>query len=210
MQTVAIISRKGGTGKTTLACSLAVAAQSDGFVAVILDMDPQGSAKAWWRVRGKQPPSVAATRQSALRGHLGAAKDAGVDVVFVDTAPHVAGTASAVAAAADFVLVSCRPGLLDLAAITGSVAIVQEFSKPFAVVLNAAPIRSPLIAQAHEALVDTGIVVAPVVHQRVGHAYAVTEGLAAAEREPGSKAAQEIEQLWQWLLRQPKRKRRKK
>ena len=47
MRTVAIISRKGGTGKTTLACNFAVAAQSDGRAAVILDMDPQGSASAW-------------------------------------------------------------------------------------------------------------------------------------------------------------------
>ena len=99
---------------------------------------------------------------------------------------------------------------MDLAAIPGSVAIAQESSTPVAVLLNAAPIRSPLIAQAHEALVDTGIVVAPVVHQRVGHAYAVAEGLAASEREPGSKAAAEIEALWQWLHRQLKRKRRKK
>ena len=210
MRTVAIISRKGGTGKTTLACSLAVAAQSSGLAAAILDMDPQGSATAWWRVREEQPPTVAPTRQSSLRGHLAAAKEASVQVVFLDTAPHVAGTASAAAGAADFVLVPCRPGLLDLAAISGSVAIAQEHNKPVAVVLNAAPIRSPLIAQAHEALVDTGIVVAPVIHQRVGHAYAVAEGLAAAERERGSKAAQEIEQLWKWLQRQLKPKRRKK
>ena len=210
MHTIAIISRKGGTGKTTLACSLAVAAQSSGIAAVILDMDPQGSAMAWWRVRREQPPSVAPTRQSALRGHLEAAKQAGTQVVILDTAPHVAGTASAAAAAADFVLIPCRPGLLDLAAIPGSVAIAQEHNRPVAVVLNAAPIRSPMIGQAQEALIDAGVVVAPVVHQRVGHAYAIAEGLASAEREPGSKAAQEIEALWQWLHRQLKRKRRKK
>ena len=210
MRTVAIVSRKGGTGKTTLACSLAVAAQTDGRAAVILDMDPQGSATAWWRVRGEQPPSVAPTRQRALRGHLGAAKTAGVDVVFIDTAPQVAGAATQAAQAADFVLIPCRPGLLDLVAISGSVAIAQECNAPVAVLLNAAPIRSPLIDQAQAALIDGGVVVAPVVHQRVGHAYAIAEGLAAAEREPASKAAAEIEALWQWLHRQLKRKRRKK
>ena len=57
---------------------------------------------------------------------------------------------------------------------------------------------------------DAGVVVAPLVHQRVGHVYAIAEGLASAEREPGSKAAQEIEALWQWLQRQIKRKRRKR
>ena len=88
-------------------------------------------------------------------------------------------------------------------------AIAQEHNTPVAVLLNAAPIRSPLIGQAREALMDAGVVVAPVLHQRVGHAYAVAEGLTAAEREPGSKAAREVEALWQWLHRQLKRKRRK-
>ena len=207
MHTVAIISRKGGTGKTTLACSLAVAAQSDGRAAVILDMDPQGSASAWWRVRREQPPSVAWTRPGALRGHLQAARRAGVDVVFLDTAPQVTGAATQVAQAADYVLVQCRPGLLDLAGIAGTLAIAHEARATAAVVLNAAGIRSPLVSQAQRALLDAGATVAPVVYQRIAHAYAITAGQAAAEREPLSKAAAEIQALWQWLRKrlQPRR-----
>ena len=209
MHTVAIISRKGGTGKTTLACSLAVAAQSSGLASVILDMDPQGSAAAWWRVRGEQPPSVAPTRQSALRAHLQSADVAGVQIAFVDTAPQVAGAATHAAQAADFMLIPCRPGLLDLAAIAGTIAIAREARVPAAVVLNAAGIRSPLVVQAQGALLDAGMTVAPVVYQRVAHAYAITCGQAAIEREPGSKAAQEIEALWQWLRKRLEPKRRK-
>ena len=125
----------------------------------------------------------------------------------IDTAPQVAGAATQ---AADFGLVPCRPGLLDLAAISGSVAIAQESNTPVACLLNAAPIRSPPIGQAQAALIDAGVVVAPVVHQRVGHAYAIAEGLAALEREPSSKAATEIQALWQWLYKrlQPKRRKR--
>ena len=210
MHTVALISRKGGTGKTTLACSLAVTAQLDGRAAVILDMDPQGSASAWWRVRREQPPSVASTRPSALRGHLQAAKQASVDIVFIDTAPQVAGAAIQAAQAADYVLVPSRPGLLDLAAIAGTIAIAQEARVPAAIVLNAAGIRSPLVVQAQGALLDAGATVAPVVSQRIAHAYAITACQAAAEREPSSKAADEIQALWQWLRRrlQPTRGRK--
>ena len=210
MHTVAIISRKGGTGKTTLACSLAIAAQYDGRAAVILDMDPQGSASAWWRVRREQPPSVASTRPSALDGHLRAARQAGVDIVFIDTAPQVAGAATQAAQAADYVLVPCRPGLLDLAAITGTIAIAQEARTPAAVVLNAGGIRSPLVAQAQGALLDVGVTIAPVVYQRVAHAYAITAGQAAGEREPSSKAAAEIQALWQWLRKRLQPPRRSK
>ena len=78
------------------------------------------------------------------------------------------------------------------------------------VVLNAAPIRSPLIAQAREALVDTEIVVARVAPQRVGHAYAVAGGPGGEGAGAGQQGCQVIEALWQWLQRQLKRKRSKK
>ncbi len=44
MKTLAILSRKGGTGKTTLATNLAVAAEIAGHTTVLLDLDPQSSA----------------------------------------------------------------------------------------------------------------------------------------------------------------------
>ena len=44
MFTVALISRKGGAGKTTLACGLAVSSEQGGLVTALVDLDPQGSA----------------------------------------------------------------------------------------------------------------------------------------------------------------------
>jgi hypothetical protein len=51
MRTVAVISQKGGAGKTTLALHIAVAAELAGYSTVLIDMDPQGTAEAWseWR-----------------------------------------------------------------------------------------------------------------------------------------------------------------
>ena len=42
MFTVALISRKGGAGKTTLACGLAVASEQEGLVTALVDLDPAG------------------------------------------------------------------------------------------------------------------------------------------------------------------------
>ena len=46
MPTIAIISQKGGAGKTTLALHLAAAAQDAGAVSLIIDTDPQATAAA--------------------------------------------------------------------------------------------------------------------------------------------------------------------
>ncbi|HTW68838.1 MAG TPA: ParA family protein, partial [Acetobacteraceae bacterium] len=51
MQTVVIVSQKGGAGKTTLAIHLAAAASEAGLVALVVDTDPQATACTWhsWR-----------------------------------------------------------------------------------------------------------------------------------------------------------------
>ena len=46
MRTIALISQKGGAGKTTLAIALAVTAERAGLTSVLVDLDPQGR----WRL----------------------------------------------------------------------------------------------------------------------------------------------------------------
>ena len=58
MDIVAIIAQKGGTGKTTLAVSLAVAAERAGRTAAIVDLDPQASASNWGDRREAASPVV--------------------------------------------------------------------------------------------------------------------------------------------------------
>jgi chromosome partitioning protein len=58
MRTLALISQKGGSGKTTLAVHLAVAAMQAGERVTVLDTDPQGSAQAWAQVRPQGAPAV--------------------------------------------------------------------------------------------------------------------------------------------------------
>lgn len=202
MRSVALISRKGGTGKTTLAVSLACAARAAGADCALLDLDPQGSASAWARLRGGRAPAVAVVRPSALAGQLAEWRSAFAGaVVFVDTPPVAGGAAAAAIAACDFVLIPCRPGLFDLAAVSGSLAAAAEAGKDAAAVVNSAGVLSPLERQAREALEASGVAVGPTVHNRVAHAYAAAQGLAACESEPGSRAAGEIETLWRWLER---------
>ena len=49
MKTIAILSNKGGAGKTTIVLHLAVAAERRGVTVAVIDLDPQASAAEWER-----------------------------------------------------------------------------------------------------------------------------------------------------------------
>jgi chromosome partitioning protein len=50
---VVLFSRKGGTGKTTLVCCLAVALSKRGLNVCVVDSDPQGSCGKWLKLRSR-------------------------------------------------------------------------------------------------------------------------------------------------------------
>jgi chromosome partitioning protein len=204
MNIIAIQSQKGGTGKTTTALNLAVAAERAGHPAVVIDLDPQASAAGWKDTRPGETPVVVSVAPARLAQALQAAQEGGADLVLIDTAPHAESAALAAAKAADLVLIPCRPGILDLRAIGTTADLVKIAGKPAFVVLNAMPPGATrLIADARAAVAVHGLDVAPVaMQQRAAFGHALTAGQTAQEFEPLGKAAEEIGQLYRWLRTQ--------
>jgi chromosome partitioning protein len=204
MKTIAIESQKGGTGKTTTALNLAVAAERAGHTAVVIDLDPQASAAGWKDTRLAETPVVVSVPPTRLPQALQAAQEGGVDLVLIDTAPHVESAALAAAKAADLILIPCRAGILDLRAIGTTADLVKIAGKPAFVLLNAIPPGATrLIADARAAVAVHGLEVAPVaIQQRAAFGHALTAGQTAQEFEPGGKAAEEIAELYGWLRAQ--------
>jgi chromosome partitioning protein len=134
---------------------------------------------------------------------LATAADHGAVLAVIDTAPHSETAALAAARAADFILIPCRPAILDLRAISASVDLVRLSGKPACIVLNAVPARGPLADEAVEAIRDYGLPVAPVrFGQRAAYIHALTAGQTASEFEPHGKAAAEVKALYNWTCRQ--------
>lgn len=201
MRTIALIGSKGGVGKTTLALSLAVQAEHAGLAAVLLDLDPQGSAASWGDARGADtPPDVVAAHPGRLAGLLASAARQGAQLAVIDSPPNADTPALAAAKAADLVLIPCRPSALDLAAIAASVRLAQEIAgKPVFVVLNAVIPRTMVAETAERTLAEAGLVVAPIrIVQRMDHVTPLGSGQVASEWAPKSKAAEEIAALWAW------------
>jgi chromosome partitioning protein len=196
MQTIAIVSQKGGTGKTTLALNLAVAAELSGLAAVIVDLDPQASAKEWSKSRASESPVVISAHASQLDGVLAAARDNGAALTIIDTAPHSERDALAAARAADLVLIPCRPAILDLRAMSSTKELAGLARSPAVAVINAAPPRGHLAEEAAEAIRGYGLSVAPVViTHRASFVHSLTVGKTVMEYEPGGRAAEEISDL---------------
>ena len=199
MLTVALVSQKGGAGKTTIAINLAVASELAGQPAVVVDLDPQASAAAWVDSREAEAPVVVSAQAARLAEVLATAREHGAGLTLIDTAPHAEAAALAAARVADLVLVPCRPSVLDLRAVTASQDIAKLAGTPAAAVLCGVPARGPLAAEAQSALESYELEVAPV---RIGHraafVHAMTAGQGAQEYEPRGKAAREIARLYDW------------
>ena len=93
MRVWSLVSQKGGSGKTTLAIHLAIAAQLKGEVVSIIDLDPQRSAEQWADMReartGSDEPTVVHGTAPSLDAMLRSARDSGTDLVVIDTPPAV-------------------------------------------------------------------------------------------------------------------------
>jgi chromosome partitioning protein len=198
MKTLAINSQKGGAGKTTVALNLASAVEAAGEVAVVVDLDPQASAKGWHDHRQTDTPVVISAQAARLQDVLVTAQQHGANVCIIDTAPHSEQAALTAARIADLVLIPCRPGILDLRGISASVDLVQLAKRPALIVLNAVPPRGPLGDQAEEAVRSYGIPVASTrLFHRAAYYHSLTGGQTVLEYEPDGSAAEEVRALYE-------------
>ena len=202
MLTIAVVSQKGGSGKTTLALNLAIAAEGRRKRAAVIDLDPQGSATAWGQARQTPTPIVLPARPFDLDDQLESARSQRARLVLIDTAPHAEQPALVAARAADLILIPCRASILDLRAITLSQDIAALARVPAAAVLVGIPARGTIGDEADAALRSRDLEVAPVrIGHRIEFVHAATAAAGVLETQPQGKAAAEIRELHTWVVR---------
>ena len=200
MKTIAIISQKGGAGKTTLAVHLAVCAELSGKSTVVLDLDPQGSTTAWSRSRTTETPEVLAATPEQLASFKSQAEAIGTDLLLIDTAPHSNKAAAVSAQYADLVLIPCRPSVLDINAIQSTLDTLKLTSTPAAIVLNGIPTFGNREQEARDAISGMASIAPVAIYNRVAYADALNDGRAVNEYDPRGKAATEIMSLYKWCM----------
>jgi chromosome partitioning protein len=200
VKVLAIISEKGGAGKTTLAVNLAVTAEAFGLATAIFDLDPRANSTVWGDNRDSRMPAVVPAQAPRLPMLLDQARANDADLVIIDTAGNAESAAGQAAHNADAILIPCRPFAPDLISIATSAKLAKGSGKPFFVVINAAPVQGVETAEAVAAITAEGVAVCPVVlHSRKSFVSRFHEGLAALDVDPKGKAAAEMRELFLWV-----------
>ena len=207
MRTIVLLTQKGGTGKTTLAASLAVAAAQSGERVIALDLDPQASLVHWAERRAAahavnriMVEPLERERLQRLRAILDGLASAGFTLAIFDTAGADGPAVRLITEAADLCLLPARPTRLDMEATAATFRALFLAKRKAAFVLNQCPVtyRSSRAGQAAKGLTELGVLAEPMLATRMDYQDAIAAGLGVTEYDPGGRAAAEIKTLWNW------------
>ncbi|MBL6985324.1 MAG: AAA family ATPase [Candidatus Thioglobus sp.] len=198
---LAILNPKGGSGKTTLALHLAHALSLDSTV-LLVDTDPQGSARDWAsQAGGNAFPVVGIDRAAALKSTVNQLSN-GYDWIVIDGAAKLEEMGAHAVSTAHLVIIPVQPSPLDLWACESLVSQVKQRqaiadgAPTTAFQITRAKKGTNLAREIREVVKEYGL---PLfdgsIHDRTIFAKSLAEGKTALNLEPDGEACWEIHHL---------------
>lgn len=201
---VALCGQKGGSGKTTTAEAIAGEFIARGRRVLLVDADPQGTARTWADVAAEHgrvcPTAVAMGANMHQPSQLPRLTDS-YDVIIIDCPPRHSEIQRSALMAADVAVLPCGPSAHDVWAMSASIEIVKEAAairpelQAF-ILLTRKAANTVIGKEARGALADLAVpVMKSELHYRVAYQEAPAAGLGAAQYSPSDPAAGEVQSL---------------
>ncbi len=206
MKVITIGNIKGGVGKSTIACNLAVEAAKAGKEVLLIDSDTQQSSVDFRAMRTQgtlaEFGAVSITKNII---HKDIRSFNGFDFLFIDAGGRDTAVFRSAVLACDLFLIPVLPSQYDIWATAGTIETLEE-ARPFKdikarFVVNQVIPHTTVAREALEALQEFKIPVFTTrIHARVAFKQSISEGKGVTEYEHDGKAAQEIQKLFQEVL----------
>jgi chromosome partitioning protein len=199
---ITVAQQKGGAGKTTLVVHLATTLAQRGLKVALIDIDPQGSLTHWHTIReqrmGKGYTGLHFTTLSGWRvGAEVSRLRRTMDVIIIDSPPHVETEARSAIRAADLVIIPVQPSPTDLWATQATITFAKSEKIPVRTVMNRVNPASKILATIRAELPE---LTDATLGNRVGFASSLLEGKGVVEVDPRSAASLEIRALAEEII----------
>lgn len=214
MKVIVVANQKGGVGKSTISCNLAVCAALDGKKVMVIDADPQGSSMAWRSLREDNNVSAISITKPSIVKDIKNFEN--FDFVFVDAGGRDSSLfrAAVMTAANGLLLIPVLASGVDVWATEDTFQILSEARSIGAeidsyAIFNQVKPKATLVEQAKFALaeltVDNNVtLLESQIGDREDFKKAFLLGKGVVEFAPKSKAAIELNKLYQELLQKLK------
>lgn len=201
---IAFAGQKGGIGKSTTAIAVAAAAHDRGMRVLLVDADPQGTARTWADVAGEAghaTPTVVAMGATMHKSGQLASIAQSYDLTVIDCPPRHGDVQRSALMVADVVVLPSGPSAADAWALASSIEVVQEArvlreELVALVLITRKQGRTALAKSARRVLESSGF---PVLGTELGYRVAYQEALASGRgvttHAPRDAAAAEITAL---------------
>jgi chromosome partitioning protein len=212
MYTILIMSRKGGSGKSTTAMNMATRFAKAKYQVALMDFDPQKTLTKWFNRRdeymqGKNTILHSAATESSFKDEVKNLEQAGCDVLIIDTPPTINDFHNELLDIADFALVPTKTTMEDLETIAEVVDAIESNETAYGFVINETKNKTLLYLSIKDVLVEYGAVLGTITGT-VQIPEASIKGLALCEYKPDNINCQQYDKIFKNLNRRLKNKKK--
>lgn len=202
---ISVVNEKGGVGKTTVSINLAYCIARRGYKTLVIDSDPQGSVLKWKSVGNNKafdvkpyPDPISKLIKKLARGY---------HHTVIDTPPGISDTTWAALLASNLAIIPIAPSPFDIWASDDIIQVFREARKRnkylMSVLLISRKVMGTKAGREIRNILSSykiGVFHTEIVH-RMAYINSIEAGLSVIEYEPNSKAAEEMRNLCDEIIR---------